>query len=659
MAQSIDTRNFDINRATQARIDELSQAASFVSTQLPANHAVDVSSINSLTGTPNTLVSNNAPSVEGALIDHALNFVSQASPAFGFSPGEPVEFVPDPNIQSTRAGSQVVHLQQSYRGIPVFQMVRTVRFSSNREITDVVGNNVDLPPGINIAPQIDVTRAVTAAAEYVASDDSEETTDGWGQQMTSESVDLSGYVPRVLIGFPLPNQPTVLEKGPFADLISAHLVLFYQNPQTRLGWYIRITLPDYRNQYELIVSADQAEPEILYCQCLMQTALAQGNVYTENPETTPLKTINFPRDLSDYPVPRSSSLPLVFPGHWCSDDKCIGNSTIATLGFSTRTFQGQILQGGNVDFNATSEDDQKVLNIFYFCNYMHNFFYLLGFDEEAGNFQEVNFTGQATAGDPVEAHAHSGAVRGTANMLTLADGRRPVMNMGLVSSSGRHTAFDADVVFHEFTHGVSNRLVGGRMNSPMGLQQPQSRGMGEGWSDYFALTIRNFGKTVEKVVTGDWVTGDPRGIRGFPYDSNFPHGFDMLGKDRYVGVAPNGQPWPHPIGEIWCATLMQMNRNIGAALGSADRGHQIGWQIVVDGMKLSPANPSFLDARDAILKALDDLHTAGRVNDTDYTNVKKAVWTAFAKFGMGSAADCIGASVSGIVADFNMPSGLQ
>ncbi|MBD2385520.1 M36 family metallopeptidase [Cylindrospermum sp. FACHB-282] len=133
-------------------------------------------------------------------------------------------------------------------------------------------------------------------------------------------------------------------------------------------------------------------------------------------------------------------------------------------------------------------DEQKILNIFYFCNYMHDFFYLLGFNEAVGNFQKINFTGEGTAGDPVDARAFLGTVRGTANMLTLADGRKAIMNMGLVAPSSRHTAFDADVVFHEFAHGVTNRLVGGRMNSPQGLQQPQSRGMGEGWSDYFALT---------------------------------------------------------------------------------------------------------------------------------------------------------------------------
>ncbi|QHG14900.1 hypothetical protein [Nostoc sp. ATCC 53789] len=213
MVHSIDRRNFSTNRATPSRIDELSRNASFVSNELPGDHTVSVAYLNSLTGTPNTLVSNNAPSTDGSLIDRALNFVSQTSAAFGFAPSEPVEFVPDPTIETTSADSRAVHLQQTYRGIPVFQMVRTVRFSPNQEINEVVGNNVNLPTGINIAPQIDVTQAVTSAAAYIANpNETEEMRDGWGQPITPISVDLSDYNPRVLVTFPMPSQPTVLDQ---------------------------------------------------------------------------------------------------------------------------------------------------------------------------------------------------------------------------------------------------------------------------------------------------------------------------------------------------------------------------------------------------------------------------------------------------------------
>lgn len=100
---------------------------------------------------------------------------------------------------------------------------------------------------------------------------------------------------------------------------------------------------------------------------------------------------------------------------------------------------------------------------------------------------------------------------------------------------------------------------------------------------------------------------------------------------------------------------MEMNRQIGQALGSQERGHQIAWQMVVDALKLSPSNPSFLDERDAILRALNDLLTKGRLTNDEHANVRRAVWTVFAHFGMGTNADCFAASLNGIVEDTSLP----
>jgi len=105
---------------------------------------------------------------------------------------------------------------------------------------------------------------------------------------------------------------------------------------------------------------------------------------------------------------------------------------------------------------------------------MHDFAYLLGFDESQFNFQQENFGRGGVGNDPVDARSHPGAVTGTANM-TLQDGISPIMNMGLVTSTNRHTAFDSSVVFHEFTHGIINRLVAGGSN-PHALESIQSGG---------------------------------------------------------------------------------------------------------------------------------------------------------------------------------------
>lgn len=273
-------------------------------------------------------------------------------------------------------------------------------------------------------------------------------------------------------------------------------------------------------------------------------------------------------------------------------------------------------------------------------------FEALGFDEQSGNFQLVNASGAAGGGDPVRAIVFDGAVQGTASMATPPDGQQPTMRMGLVVASNRHTALDSEVVFHEFTHGVTNRLVGARLDQNS-LSQDQSRGMGEGWSDFFALTFHNVLRQNDKPVIGNWVKNDPRGIRGFPYDNAFPDRFDALGTGRYVG--------PHAIGEIWCATLTMAIRDLALALDAKPRAYAIAWQSVVDGLKLTAANPSFLDARDAIIDAIDDLQAGGLITKDEHKATRQSFWKAFAHFRMGTNASSRGASLFNIVGDDTLP----
>jgi extracellular elastinolytic metalloproteinase len=233
-------------------------------------------------------------------------------------------------------------------------------------------------------------------------------------------------------------------------------------------------------------------------------------------------------------------------------------------------------------------------------------------------------------------------------MNTGPDGLPPVMNMGLVSTTNRHTAFDADVVFHEFAHGLTERLVGGPLDN-RSLAALESGGMGEGWSDFFALTVQNFVRTDEKVVSGDWVLNRPGGIRRAPYTDNYPFTYATL-KDS---------PEEHDIGEVWCAALLAMVRRLQAALGDKQGAYRLAWQIVVDGLKLTPAKPTFLQGRDAILMALDQLAAVRRINVTTHKAARRAVWEAFARFGMGANASSNDPDeLQKIVADFTVPAGL-
>jgi extracellular elastinolytic metalloproteinase len=726
----VDLRNFSYERLN---VDEADAALASLASGLPEEERVNVARVNPWTGTPERLVpaagaasfaappDPTAPNFAAALIEQAVKHVQTAEQALqdaraatpglagfggigGAPEGAPPELVPDTHVEALGGNSgYAVHMQQQHRGIPVFQMQRTVRFDGTGNVLDIAGDSVVLDAGVDVQPKIGIREAANAAARYIietADEEEDAGVDGWGQPEEPVRVELTEPL-RVVASFPLPAQPAVLQSPAFAEPVPGHLVLFYTGPETRLGWHFLLTLPGYVSQYLVVVAADGRNvrgeetspdsPEILYAQdtdfhhAAMPDASGgppassgegesdgggtdspaaeatlrafRGNVFRFNPAAEGRRMTSFPRDVREYPFAVSPTVAdSAFPRSWCqpADPFTRGNNVRAVRGETTESLRAHRVEGGTAVFDPAEPegDEQKVLNIFYFCNYMHNFFYMIGFDEES-NFQEVNFVGKGAPGDSVLARAHPGPVQGTANMLTLADGQRALMNMGLVTSTDRHTALDADVVFHEFVHGVSNRLVGGRRDA-RGLLQPQSKGTGEGWSDYYALTVQSYGVDENGVprpdrnVTGNWVTGRPGGIRQAPYDENYPFTFGDVGT-RLTRV--------HDIGEVWCATLMQMNRNLGRVLGSREAGHELGWRLVLDGMKLTPANPSFLDARDAILTALEARRRAGVLPTAGggFPAVLRAVWEAFARFGMGPRARSVGAALFGIREDRSMP----
>src|SRR5262245_8572378 len=255
-----------------------------------------------------------------------------------------------------------------------------------------------------------------------------------------------------------------------------------------------------------------------------------------------------------------------------------------------------------------------VANLFYFNNIIHDFSYGLGFTEAAGNFQTNNFGRGGTGNDSVRAEAQDGSGTNNANFATPPEGSRPRMQMFIFTrgtadlNDDRDGDFDGDVVLHEYGHGISNRLVGGPANTSC-LGGTQAGAMGEGWSDYWAATFYGNG------VIGEFVTNNlTNGIRRAAYTvpENPVH-------DSYADLGVGGFE-VHRDGEVWAAALWDLRQTLGAAI--ADR-------LVLQGMKFTPCSPSFLNARDGILMA--DQNINGGAN-------RCAIWTVFARHGMGVSA---------------------
>src|SRR5262249_35027506 len=125
--------------------------------------------------------------------------------------------------------------------------------------------------------------------------------------------------------------------------------------------------------------------------------------------------------------------------------------------------------------------------LFYLCNWMHDRLYEIGFTEAAGNFQNNNFGRGGAGNDAVQADAQDGSGSDNANFTPTPDGSPPRIQMYIFTgpTPDRDGDFDAEVVLHEYTHGLSSRLVGGGV----GISALQTGGMGEGWSDWYALTL--------------------------------------------------------------------------------------------------------------------------------------------------------------------------
>jgi extracellular elastinolytic metalloproteinase len=179
--------------------------------------------------------------------------------------------------------------------------------------------------------------------------------------------------------------------------------------------------------------------------------------------------------------------------------------------------------------------------------------------------------------------------------------------------------------------------------------------MGEGWSDFWALALTAKSGSQSKEGTRGLATylayqpPDGPGIRHFPYSPNL-----AINPLTYAKLPQTGGE-VHFVGEIWTSALWDMYWNFVNAKGfepnfydaQSPAGNILALQLVMDGLKLQPCNPTFLDARDAILLA--DQNDNGGANQC-------AIWRAFAKRGMGTAADDgNGHNDVNVHADFSVP----
>ena len=150
----------------------------------------------------------------------------------------------------------------------------------------------------------------------------------------------------------------------------------------------------------------------------------------------------------------------------------------------------------------------------------------------------------------------------------------------------------------------SRRLTPSRRRWEHGKRR-QTDGLGEGWSDYFAISFFNDPVIFEYSGGGDATTPPTSGFRRITSYATSTEKYTLL---------CNPSCEEHNDGEIWATALWNLRVKLGQATTD---------QLVVNGMKGTATNPSFLTAKDAILTA---------ATSTDQCRI----WGVFAASEMGS-----------------------
>ncbi|MEA2149594.1 MAG: extracellular elastinolytic metalloproteinase [Solirubrobacteraceae bacterium] len=557
-----------------------------------------------------------------------------------------------------RTPDGVTHLAyaQTHLGIAAYDNVLLANVDADGRLLNVGGSAV---PGIRVAsgtPGIDAETALAQARRVVG----------------------GPLLPPAARQGPGPERPTR-----FAGGDSARLTLLHDGTTTRLAWALGVTgAHDYL--YELVV--DAATGAVLKRRSLTEL-VSNASVYENFPGAPAggaAATVDLAADASW--LNRSAGNTRLFGNNAEAYVDAGGNDAItpvqhddvpASAGGADWLYPLTMVPGqscpppgctwdSGVPATRTTNREQATTQLFYYVNRYHDHLAAppIDFISTARNFE---FAGPlATSRDPVQAETDNylndpdGPLApkpppslNNSSMSTPPDGSPPVLQTDLFAQQPSTPTFrslnaadTADVVYHEYTHGLTNRSVG----SGVGLDANQSRAMGEGWSDWYALDfLESLG-----------LRPDAPSIRGEMNIGGYlvPGGLRTQGADCPVGTSDPACPGTgpgnrggytlgdmshvangfevHADGEIWLETLW----DIRAALGSAEAE-----RLVTAGLRLSPNNPSFLEERDAILLA--DRQSGG----ADYVQL----WTIFARRGMGYGARITSAAATTATEAFDLP----
>lgn len=608
----------------------------------------------------------------------AKQLVSKNAVLLGMSEEEQSNYVISSTYISTD-GIRMVYLYQSYKQIPVYNQMHILAFKNGKPVSVAGGRIKGFEKMVNNPAGLP---AITA-----------------GQAVLSAIADAKIPASKIRgsVQNPVTNQLGKLDFGKLGvalEDITAELFWYPVNEtEYRLVWQIFLAPEgssdmwsvkvdaasgDVVGKYNYTVYCNWHKDEVASHNCVMSSNQQNSNTQQNNKTTkhderpfavnsATYRVVKYPAESPTHPGgnPQLHTSPWTMaPGNattlnwhndgtadhdstrgnnvWAAEDRNNTNAVIDRAAVS-QTPQPDLTFDYVPDFTqaptTTTPPNQQfnITNLFYWNNIMHDVLYLYGFNEVSGNFQNTNLGRGGLGNDYVIADAQDGGGTNNANFATPVDGVRPRMQMYLWTAPNPDRDGDVDngIIAHEFGHGISNRLTGGPGNSSCVGNAEHG---GEGWSDYYALMVTTDWSTAtinDGLIPrgiGTYALGQPptgAGIRNFRYSTNL-----AVNPLVYSASLPSQV---HSRGEYWCAALWEMtweliqqtgiNPNLFNAAGTG--GNSAAFKLVTEGMKLQPCGPGFIDARNAILKA-DTLFFGAQYSC--------AIWTAFAKRGMGRGA---------------------
>ena len=579
------------------------------------------------------------PRAVGAPEDVARRFLTRHARAFGLEPADVGGLTAGAISSRGASGLVAVNLRQFVQGIRVFGADVRVYLTPAGEIVRVTSSAA---PGGAAVP------AVTLTAEQAA-------------RIAAADIRPEFEAPsRVLRGPDGLDRRTVLDRGAFAADVEAALVWFPAQGSLRLAWQVLVEPPGFSQKYDVLI--DAATGELLYRR--NRVLYAQGSGRVLQSDATHARD---PRLADEHPAGATASGPGDAP-NGCPpltnhitrslttpfrDASSVLSATGRLEGNNAHVFRGAVgtegvsgalqADGSRLFDFAFGSAGSAETHLFFTVNFLHDFFYDLGFDEASGNFQQDNFGRGGTGGDSLHALARADG-RNNATFEPRPEGESPIMSMFLFDGEGCWSSdvdgdgsadldgdFDSDIVIHEFHHGVSWRL------NPE-FSGVEADAIGEGGGDFFAYSINGDTRLAEYAVPGVGI----REVNGRTYGSWW----------CWLGLFCE----PHDNGEIWANVLWDLREGFRADLvdGSEAAAVRHAHAVYVEGLRLSPPSPTMLDLRDAMLQADALLRPSGGAGGSaNYCRI----WEAFALRGMGSAAlDTNDTGDASVVENSSMPS---